>query len=351
LDKIRLGIIGSGGIFRHLHVPYLEQSDLCEVAVIADPNQEAANELAEKLNVDVVSHWEKVIERNDLDAVTIATHPRPRCEIAVAAAETGKHLFVEKPMCCSKAEGDAMVDAVEKAGVKLQVAYLERWNPYLNKLKELLDQGDLGQPLLVHANQVGWFAPNHPWLFVQEESGGMLIEQAIHTIDRWLWHFGDVDSVYGRTSQVDVGGTYPGLEKGVHNNAVFIASFKNGMTGTLSKSWASEMRFGGEGMVGSKGSAEYGTDHLRWKTHDMEQQEEFEASVPDDDSYRNLPPNSRQQNYWPIYSKGACIENWLRAVRGEEEVTADARIGRRGVEIAEAIYRSAKTGEVVELSE
>jgi predicted dehydrogenase len=115
------------------------------------------------------------------------------------------------------------------------------------------------------------------------------------------------------------------------------------------KSWAAEVGHSGEGVVCSKGSAVFTEGGVRWKTHDMEKPEFFTAPVPDDNTYRTLSPEARQRNYWGYASKGASINHWLKCIAGEEKPTTSGRIGRAGIEIAEAAYKSSKTGELVML--
>jgi len=292
---------------------------------------------------------EELLARDDVDAVDVCTHPKPHRDICVAAADAGKHILVEKPMCCSKAEGTDMVNAAAAAGVQLQVAYMMRFHPCLMKVKELLDAGTLGDPHMIYCNQIGFFPPKHPWLFIQAESGGMLIEQAIHNLDLWLWLMGDVSTVYARTSTVDMGGTYPPLDEAVDNNAIVTVSFANGANGLLIKSWACEMRQSGDMIVASKGSVEYSQTSVKWKTHDMEEPETFEPTVSDDDTYRSVPEGQRQNRYWSMASKGAGIDHWLKCIQGEETPTTGGDIGRAGIEIAEAAYASAESGQPVAL--
>ena len=152
----------------------------------------------------------RLLDRQDIDAVDVCAHPRPHLEITRAAAAAGKHILMEKPMCCNVAEGEEMIAAAENAGVLLMVAYMMRFDPGYMKLKSLLDDGTLGTLQMAYSNQVGWFSPErHPWLFVKAESGGMLVEQAIHNLDLWLWLYGPASTVYGFTSHVPLGGTYP----------------------------------------------------------------------------------------------------------------------------------------------
>ena len=349
MEAVRVGVVGCGGIFRGAHVPYLQwRTDRVRVAAVADAKRENAQQEAERFGAALCDDWKVLLARDDVDAVIIATHPRPHCEIAVAAARAGKHILIEKPMCRTVAEGDRMIAAAEKAGVRLHVAYIMRFRPAKQKLKELLTDGTLGKAQLVYCNQIGWFPPRHPWLFVRKESGGMLVEQAIHVFDEWLWLYGPVKSVYAQTSHVPVGGTYPEKRKAVENNATVVVRFRRGATGLLIKSWAAEVRSGGEGVVCENGSASF-AGGLTWKTHDMAEPATFAEAVPDDGSYPQVTGEQRRGRYWGFASKGASIDHWLDCIAGKAKPTTSGKVGRAGIEIAEAAYRSARAGEPVAL--
>ena len=344
MEQIKVGVIGSGGIFRNLHLPYYEMTDRAKIVAVADVKEESAAEVAKRFGADVYADYRQVLDRKDVDAVDVSTHPKPHHDIAIAAAQAGKHILLEKPMCKTVAEADEMIAAADSAGVTLQVAYMMPFHPVRKKLKQLLDDGTLGDVHMAYGNQVGWFRPGHPWLFIREESGGMLVEQAIHNFDLWLWLYGLVESVYACTSHVPLGGTYPEPDKAVENNALLTIKFKSGAFGMFIKSWAAEVGHSGEGVVCSKGSASFEGAGLRWKTHDMENPETFIAEVPNDDTYRTVPPQARESRYWSYASKGTSIDHWLKCIAGEESPTTSGHVGRAGIEIAEAAYRSAESG-------
>ncbi len=351
MDKIRVGIIGCGGIFRNLHAPYYEEpTRRAEIVAIADINADAAQEQADRFGAESYTDYRALLDRSDIDAVDVCVHPRPHLEITRAAAEAGKHILMEKPMCCNVAEGDAMIAAAEEAGVLLMVAYMMRFDPGYRKLKSLLADGTLGALQMAYSNQVGWFSPErHPWLFVKSESGGMLVEQAIHHLDLWLWLYGPASTVYGVTSHVPLGGTYPAAAEAVENNAVLTVHFKQGGVAMMMKSWAAEVRHSGEGLVTRRGSATLLRHGLRWKTHDMAAEETFTAPVPEDATYRNVPEKVRAQRYWGMAAKGESIDHWLRCIAGETTPTTDGRIGRAGIELAEATYLSSEVGAPISL--
>jgi len=350
MDLVKVGVIGSGDIFRELHLPHYEITKRAKIVAVADTNEHIAKEMAQKCGADYwYSDYKELIKLKGIDAVDICTHPAPHREIVVAAAKAGKHILVEKPMCRTVGEADEMIAAADKARVTLQVAYMIRFNPVYMKLKHLLDEKTFGDLHIVYSCQVGWFPPNHPWLFIKEQSGGMLVEQAIHTLDEWLWLYGPVDTVYAKVSHIPLGGTYPPKEKAVENNATMVVHFRNGGTGMLIKSWAAEIGHHGEGLVGSEGSATISGERLTWKTRKMKEAEIYEPIVPDDDTYRTVNPDERSRHYWSYASKGASIEHWLKCIIGEEESTTSGRVGRAGIQIAEAAYRSSEIREPVKI--
>ena len=351
MDKLRVGIIGCGGIFRNLHSPYYQEpTRRADIVAIADINKTSANEQADKFGAKAYTDYRELLDRDDIDAVDVCVHPRPHLEITCAAADAGKHILMEKPMCCNVKEGRQMVEVTDKADVILMVAYMMRFDPGYMKLKSLLEDGTLGTLQMAYSNQVGWFSPEkHPWLFVKEESGGMLVEQAIHNLDIWLWLFGPASSVYGYTSHVPLGGTYPSADKAVENNAVLTVNFKNGGVGMMIKSWAAEITNSANGLVTSNGSATLLRHGLRWKTHNMPKAEEFTEPVPEDNTYRSMSEEQRNQRYWGVAAKGASIDHWLKCIVGVEEPTTHGQIGTDGIELAEATYLSSQTGKLINL--
>jgi predicted dehydrogenase len=342
-DKFRVGIIGSGGIFRSLHAPYYETSARAQIVAVADIRGESAREHAERFGATAYTDYRQLLERTDVDGVDVCVHPRPHREICVAAARAGKHVLVEKPMCVNVAEADDMIEAARAAGVRLQVAYMQRWNPAHVRLKELLDDGTLGAMHLVYGVEIGWFAPRHPWLFRRAESGGMMVEQAIHTVDAWYWLFGPVSSVSAAMNTTHVGGTYPPLEEAVENNFAGVLRFREGGIGVLQKSWAAQAGLGGTGVVCANGSARMEAGGLTYRLHGDEQVHTFTPQVPDG------APESWKPHYFGIAAKAASIDHWVKCSQGEEAPTTSGEVGRAGIETIEAMYRSAERNEVIHL--
>lgn len=137
-DRTRVGVIGCGLIAQVMHLPYLaELPERFDIAAVCDLREEVARGCARRYGVpQAFMRWEDLLEQR-LDAVLIATSG-DHAPIAIEAARAGKHVFVEKPMALSSAEGEGMVEAARQAGVRLMVGTMKRFDPAYERLAELL---------------------------------------------------------------------------------------------------------------------------------------------------------------------------------------------------------------------
>jgi predicted dehydrogenase len=141
-QRLRVGVVGCGVIAQVMHLPHLtELEDEYEVAAVCDIATRLAEACARRFGVArAVSDWQELVDMH-LDAVLVLTSGS-HAPVAVAAAESGAHVFVEKPMCLSLAEGRDMVEAANRAGVQLMVGTMKRYDPAYQRLLELLPQVD-----------------------------------------------------------------------------------------------------------------------------------------------------------------------------------------------------------------
>jgi len=140
-SRIRVGVVGCGLIAQVMHLPYLmELSDRYEVVAVCDIREPVARGCAERFGVAAFhTRWEDVLAQ-DLDAVLVLTSG-DHAPIAISAAQTGLHVFVEKPMALAAADAERMIDAAEAAGVRLMVGMMKRYDPAYGRLLELI--GDI----------------------------------------------------------------------------------------------------------------------------------------------------------------------------------------------------------------
>lgn len=136
MQRLRVGLVGCGLIAQVMHLHYLrELSDRFEIAALCDVSEEVRTACGREYGVtDLVDSWQELVTRK-LDAVLILTSGS-HAPIAIAAAQAGLHVFTEKPMCFSVAEGQAMIDAADAAGVSLMVGYNKRYDPAYRRLLE-----------------------------------------------------------------------------------------------------------------------------------------------------------------------------------------------------------------------
>src|SRR5438445_9246542 len=143
-DRLRVGVIGCGLIAQVMHLNYLrELSDRFEATAVCDLSAEVRAACAREYGAaEQYESWQELLTR-PLDAVLVLTSGS-HAPAAIAAAEAGLHVLVEKPMCFSVLEGRAMVDAATKAGVTMMVAYNKRYDPaYVRLLEESRTLNDL----------------------------------------------------------------------------------------------------------------------------------------------------------------------------------------------------------------
>ena len=133
--RLRVGVVGTGLIAQVMHLHYLaELSDRFEVAAVCDIAADSARACAERYRIPAVFTDCQRADPPPLDAVMVLTSGS-HAPIAVAAAQAGLHVFVEKPMCFSVGEGRAMVAAAEQAGVTLMVGYPKRYDPAFTRFR------------------------------------------------------------------------------------------------------------------------------------------------------------------------------------------------------------------------
>jgi predicted dehydrogenase len=141
-QRLRVGVVGCGLIAQVMHLPHLaELDDAYELAAVCDISMPVAEACMRRFGADrAVARWEDLVEMR-LDIVLVLTSG-DHAPVAIAAAESGSHVFVEKPMCLSPAEGRAMIEAAERAGVRLMVGTMKRYDPAYQRLLELLPDVD-----------------------------------------------------------------------------------------------------------------------------------------------------------------------------------------------------------------
>jgi myo-inositol 2-dehydrogenase/D-chiro-inositol 1-dehydrogenase/scyllo-inositol 2-dehydrogenase (NAD+) len=190
LNRVRFCLIGAGraGL---VHAGNLRSRIRdAELAALCDTDEGTLAEVGRQLDVDaLVTDYRDVVRREDIDAVVIVTPTFLHCRIACAAAESGKHIFLEKPMAITVDECRRINAAVKKAGVKLQIGFMRRFDERFVEAKRILDSGEMGRVLIIKSTGRGPGGPG-PWLYNLERSNGIIAEVNSHDIDTLYWFTG-----------------------------------------------------------------------------------------------------------------------------------------------------------------
>lgn len=191
MTKQRVGIIGCGNIFP-MHAKSIQLSGLAEVVAVCDVKEDRVRKAATAYNCEAYLDYHEMLEKASLDVVHICTPHYLHAPMTIAAANAGKHVLTEKPMSITVADGEAMVEACERNGVLLGVIFQNRYNPGSLLIKEELKSGRLGRILGAKCS-VTWkrtdeYYSKSDWKGTWAmEGGGVVIDQAIHTLDLLRW--------------------------------------------------------------------------------------------------------------------------------------------------------------------
>ncbi len=251
-NNLRFGIIGAGRIGKIHAGNVATRVPGVEVAAIADVDLQAAQALAAHLHVPVaLEDYHVILSDPSIDAVAICSSTDTHAKIIIEAAHAGKQIFCEKPIALDLATIDAALDAVEKAGVKLQIGFNRRFDPNFRRVHTMVAEGKIGTPQIVRITSRD---PAPPPMSYIKVSGGIFLDMTIHDFDMARYLSGsEVEEVYTAAGvMVD-----PAIgEAGDVDTAVITLRFANGAIGTIDNSrkavYGYDQRvevFGSEGMV------------------------------------------------------------------------------------------------------
>jgi predicted dehydrogenase len=232
--RVRLGLVGLGGWGDHVALAAEQRSDT-EIARCYSRSPDARASFAARHRCIPCDHYEEMLADPAIQGIVVMSANRAHREQVVAAARAGKHCLVTKPMATSIEDCRAMIDACREAGVVLAVGHQSRREPAIRALKETLEAGELGIPVLAEANISsgdGLEIEPGQWRWSREECvGGPLMQVGIHHIDTLQYLLGPIVRVQGwqrrtlvRAEIDDVTGT--------------LLEFTSGVTGYLGSAYA-----------------------------------------------------------------------------------------------------------------
>ena len=231
-DVLRFGVIGAGRIGK-IHAENLAtRIPGAQVVAIADVDLEAARQTAARLHIPAAyQDYRAILQDPDVDAVAICSSTDTHARLVVEAAQAGKHIFCEKPIDHDLAKIDAALEAVSKAGVKLQIGFNRRFDPNFRKIHDMVAAGMIGEPHILRITSRDPAPPPPEYVKV---SGGIFLDMTIHDFDMARYLMGsDVETVYvAGAVLVD-----PEIGKaGDIDTAIITLHFANGAIGAIDNS-------------------------------------------------------------------------------------------------------------------
>jgi len=189
---IKVGVVGVGMMGQH-HARIYSELD-CELVGVADKNFEQAKKIGERYGTAYYKDYEELLDK--VDAVSIAIPTSMHKKVATDFIKRGIHCLVEKPIASTIEEAKEMINEAERNGVKLMVGHVERFNPAVTKLKELVEKGALGKLILISTRRVGPFVS-------RIRDVGIIIDSATHDIDIARYLVGkDPINVFAKSGRV-----------------------------------------------------------------------------------------------------------------------------------------------------
>lgn len=345
MERIRIGIIGAGGIAKSRHIPALLELKLeAEVTAICDVNIETAEQAAVPFHQPFVTDdYHDVLSR--VDAVIICTPNKFHAEIAIAALNAGVHVVCEKPMAMTAEEGQRMVHAADKSGKQLMIAYHYRFMAESQAAKRMIEENEIGGPMVGRVQALrrrkvpGW------GVFTNKElqGGGSLIDFGCHFLDLSLWLLGNPApvEVLGNTynvvssmpNQVNQWGRVDNEAFEVDDHVTAYIRFDNGATLLFETSWAANVKEDKESVSisGDTGGVDLFPLEINQAKHGMLL-----------DSTANWVPGEEDPGVFQM-------QNFFDACNGKGELLMPPSQAVQVQQIVDAIYESAETGRSVRL--
>lgn len=343
-ETVGIGIIGCG-IIAGAHIKRYLNNPNAKIVAVCDIVEEKAIEAAKLAGVDACyTDYNEMLRRDDIQAVSVCTpHPLHHTP-SIAAANAGKHILCEKPMCTAVKDANAMVEAVRENNVKFMVGYQTYFGAAMQTTKKLIDEGYLGR--IHEICSVGGshqIRSDADWFYTKKAGGGVTVDWTTYTLYQFRYLMGKARAMFARSAinePVKQSRDRPGetVELEVEDTISMLMTFENGAMGLIYNSWSSAFPHGYFEVVGMEGvlsRTPMGTILSTTKVGLPEVAQDGKIMLPSD------PPR--------FDAFQAKIDHFVDCVLNDQEPEIPAEIGRDVVEMAEAAYRSIEQNKLIEL--
>jgi len=337
MKKVKFCLIGAGraGMVNARNFEFnIAES---EVVAVVDFDLEVAREAAEELNTnDYYTNFEEALIKSDFNAVCIGVPTFAHCEAIIKAAEAGKHIYSEKPLCISLKEVDKIERVIKENKVKFQIDFMRRFDKNFLRAKKLVEEGAIGTPILIKSVGRGPGLPPE-WYADLNKSNGLLAEVNSHDFDSIRWLIGsNFKQVYALANNFKLP-QYKEKYPDFYDTAAVILKFENGVLGMVDgccpATYGYDVRVE---ILGTEGMLQIGS------------QQAYSILVWNKD--KNLISEGNQS--WRTLFKDAYKEgarHFVNCILTDSEPKVGIIDGKKAVEIVIAANKSIKSGKPIDL--
>jgi predicted dehydrogenase len=356
MHKVKIGIVGCGGIANNKHLPAIKRNGNYEIVAFCDIKKERAEEAKAKYGTEdarVYTDYTELVKEKDIEAVYVLTPNKSHSFISIDAMKAGKHVMCEKPMAKTYAEAKQMVETAKETGKILTIGYQNRYRQDSRYLKRACENGDLGEIYYAKAHAVRRRAVPTWGVFLNEDEqgGGPLIDIGTHALDLTLWMMNNYEpesvtgSVYRKLAdqkeQGNAFGEWDPNEFTVEDSAIGFIKMKNGATIHLEASWALntlEVDEAKTSLCGTKAGADMKEglriNRVQYNKQTVERPDLHSGGVAFFEGKSDNPDDVEQRTFYNAITQGSEL-----IVKPEQALVV--------TRILEAVYEAGRTGKTV----
>ena len=332
---LKIGVIGAGAVAKS-HLSGLRCLDDVRVVAIYDPLKDRAEYLARAWGASVCDTYDEVIDR--AEAIWVCTPPSMRRAPAVAAARAHRHVILDKPIATTMEDAQAIVAAADACRGKCMMCFNMRFGWSGQKMKELVDSGELGHVLSIWSHTILPDPSHQSWRHDPQFACGFTIESMCHNIDQFRWIAGPITGVFASVSR-----SMPDLPA-FDNTTTAMLNLQCGGTGLLHSSWASTIHSSYGGIIGTGGTVLPDRAGLRLRTTGMDADRIIGAPP----GHEPLPPEPPFPHPGSLtWDLRAPDHYFVECIRDDRRPEITMRDGLAALEITLALLKSSAERQLV----
>ncbi|RAP32505.1 oxidoreductase [Candidatus Marinamargulisbacteria bacterium SCGC AG-414-C22] len=321
MKKTNVAVVGLGNMGRH-HVRNYFEIEEANLVAVCDFNQEKADQYAKQFQCKSYTDLAELLDKESIDAINITASTSAHYAIAKLALSKGVHVFVEKPICDTVLKADELIKIAEEKSLTLMVGHIERFNPAVQKLKEIITDGKLGKITSLISRRVGVFPP-------QIKDANVVIDLAVHDIDIFNY-------LLDKQPDTVVGNAGRALIDGREDYAELFLTYGD-QNGFIQVNWITPVRIRQLSITGTKGYAElnYMTQSLTFYESNINEEEDqagdqvikFAETTAEDIELDKKEPLKEE------------LRHFLNCIQTQTQPLVHGDVGKQALEIALAAMK------------